>query len=207
MQSLGSYLLPVLVPDLHEEHPHLGLYVREGLPAALLDALEAGTLDLLFFPLPIGRAEIETVPLFREPLHFVASRDHPLADRAEILHADLRGETLLTLEQGQKLYEQLKALAEEYEARLSYDCEGTSLDTLRQMIAMGMGVSLLPALYVRSEVARENLVVARPLAEPSPSRTIGLAWRKGTAREAEFRQLGQFLRSTLCRRAPEVQVI
>jgi LysR family hydrogen peroxide-inducible transcriptional activator len=207
VQSLGSYLLPHLIPDLHDGFPDLRLYVREGLAEALIHRLEEGTIDFLFYPLPLVRADLVAVPLFREPLLVVLPREHRLAEAPEIRRADLRGETILTLEPGHRLYEQVRALAEAYEAELSHDFEGTSLDTLRQMVAMGLGISLLPALYVRSEVARENLVVARPMAGEQPAREIGMVWRQGSARDAEFRDLAQIVAGILAGRVPEVTVL
>ncbi len=207
VQSLGSYLLPHLIPDLHDGFPDLRLYVREGLADALLDRLEDGAIDFLFFPLPLARAELVTVPLFREPLLVVLPREHRLAAATEIRRTDLKGETILTLEPGHRLFEQVRALAEAYEAQVSHDFEGTSLDTLRQMVAMGLGISLLPALYVRSEVARENLVLARPMAGEQPSREIGMVWRQGSARDAEFRDLAQIVAGILAGRVPEVTVL
>ncbi len=204
VQSLGSYLLPHIVPELHASHPDLRLYLREGLPATLLDRLEDGGLDFLFYPLPVNRHDLVSFPIFREPLLVVVPRDHPLAERSEIRREDLRGETILTLEPGHRLYEQVRALAEDYKAEVSHDFEGTSLDTLRQMVAMGMGVSLLPALYVRSEVARETLVVARPIAGTAPSRVIGMIWRRGTARQDEFRELAHIVGDILGKAVPEV---
>lgn len=207
VQTLGPYLLPLLVPDLHASHPDLRLYVREGLAEVLIDRLEGGALDLLFFPLPIRQSDIETEVLFREPLLVVAPQEHRLAQKEKIARRDLKGETVLTLEPGHRLYEQVREICAEFEADLSHDFEGTSLDTLRQMVAMGMGLSLLPALYVRSEVARENLVVARPMSGPAPSRMIGIAWRRGTVRDLEFRELGSIVRGILKERAPEIMVI
>jgi LysR family hydrogen peroxide-inducible transcriptional activator len=207
VQSLGSYLFPLIAPELHDTYPDLRLYIREGLPDALVRQLEAGTLDFLFHPLPLDRHEIDTVPIFEEPLMVVMPRDHPLTSEATIDRRRLKGETLLTLEPGHRLYEQMRALAEEFQAELSHDYEGTSLDTLRQMVAMGMGLSLLPALYVRSEVARETLVTARPIAGTAPVRVIGMAWRRGTAHADEFRTLAQLTARVLRRDAPEVEVV
>ncbi|WP_212523829.1 LysR substrate-binding domain-containing protein [Actibacterium sp. MT2.3-13A] len=207
VQSLGSYFLPLIVPDLHETHPRLGLYMREGLPQMLLRGIEDGTLDLLFFPLPLNRGELASLPLFREPIHVVAPRDHRLAAGASVDPGQLRGETILSLEPGHKLYEQVRGLCDEYGAELSHDYEGTSLDTLRQMVAMGMGISLMPALYVKSEVAHQDIVVARPLKGAAPSRTIGMVWRRQTAREAEFRALAALICGILKNTAPEVAVV
>ena len=207
VQSLGSYLLPHLIPDLHDGFPDLRLYVREGLADALIQRLEDGAIDFLFYPLPLVRADLVTVPLFREPLFIVLPREHRLAEAPEIRPEDLKGETILTLEPGHRLHEQVRALAEAYAARLSHDFEGTSLDTLRQMVAMGLGITLLPALYVRSEVAREKLVVARPMLGEPPSREIGMVWRQGSARDAEFRDLSQIVAGILTGRVPEVTVL
>ncbi len=207
VQSLGSYLMPLLVPELRRRHPALRLYLREGLPRALLAQLSEGALDLLFFPLPVSAREAETARLFREPLLLVAPRDHPLAARSTVPPSALRGETIMTLEPGHQLYNQVRELCTAIGAELSHDFEGTSLDTLRQMVAMGMGLSLLPALYVRSEVARETLVTARPLESPAPARVIGMVWRRGTVRAAEYADLAATIRSVLRAGVPEVDVL
>ncbi|MCK0149894.1 hydrogen peroxide-inducible genes activator [Marivita sp. S6314] len=207
VQSVGSYFLPLVIPDLHAQYPKLGLYVREGLPDVLLSSIEDGSLDLLFFPLPVSRAELETQSLFREPIQVVMPVDHRLAPEPEIDPAMLKGETILSLEPGHKLYELVRKISEDYGVDLSHDYEGTSLDTLRQMVATGMGVSLMPALYVKSEVAHQDLVVARPFRGTAPSRTIGMIWRKGTSRQDEFRLLADIICATLSDRAPEITVL
>lgn len=207
VQSLGSYFLPLVVPDLHKHHPKLGLYVREGTADTLLDGLEQGALDLLFFPLPLARAELETLSLFREPIHVVVPEDHRLAAENTIDPSMLRGETILSLEPGHKLYEQVRTICQDYGAALSHDYEGTSLDTLRQMVATGIGISLMPALYVKSEVARHDIIVARKFRGTPPARTIGMIWRKGTVREADYRALARLICQTMKVVAPEVTVL
>lgn len=205
--TLGSYFLPLIVPDLHERYPRLGLYMREGLPRRMLRELQDGNLDLLFYPMPVGFSDLDGLSLFREPIHVALPVDHRLAPEAAISQHMLAGETILALEPEHKLYELVRAICEDAGAELSHDYEGTSLDTLRQMVAMGMGISLLPALYVKSEVAREKLVVARPFARRAPSRTIGMIWRRGTAREAEYRTLAVDICQILKKTAPEVTVL
>ena len=207
VQSLGSYFLPHIVPGLHSRFPKLGLYIREGLPEALLREIEEGGLDLLFFPLPVNRSDLSTLSVYREPILVVAPADHPLATADRVSPDMLRGETILALEPGHRLYEQVRHLAEDYGADLSHDFEGTSLDTLRQMVAMGMGISLMPALYVKSEVARQDIVVAKPFAGTPPSVTIGMVWRRKTARTEEFETLAGYICEILKHRAPEVTVL
>lgn len=207
VQTVGSYFLPLVIPDLHRQYPKLGLYVREGLPDVLLRSLEDGSLDLLFFPLPVTRAELDTLPLFREPIHVVMPADHRLAHETEIDPVMLRGETVLSLEPGHRLYELVRRISDDYGVELSHDYEGTSLDTLRQMVATGMGLSLMPALYVKSEVAHQDIVVVRPFRGTAPSRTIGMVWRKGTSREDEYRLLSALVCRSLTERAPEITVL
>jgi LysR family hydrogen peroxide-inducible transcriptional activator len=205
--SLGGYFLPLVLPRLHEAYPKLKFYVREGLAADLMGRLRDGALDLLFFPLPVDEAGLRLVPLFHEPLLVVMPSDHPLAARAVVPRDGLRGETVMTLESGHRLHDTVAELAAETGAALSLDYEGTSLDTLRQMVATGLGLSVLPALYVRSEVSREALVTARPLPDPQPGRDIAMVWRRTAAQGAAFETLAATIRDALREAAPEVRVI
>lgn len=204
--SLGGYFLPLIVPALHEKYPALKFYVREGTAVDLMARLRDGALDLLFFPLPIEAPDLIARPLFHEPLEIVMPSDHPLAAAPEVPREALRGETLMTLEPGHRLHDTVAALAEEVGADLSLDYGGTSLDTLRQMVATGLGLSALPALYVRSEVERERLVVARPLAAPQPGRDIGMVWRARAAQGAAFEEVGRLIRATLRETASALRV-
>lgn len=205
--SLGSYFLPLVIPALHDAFPKLKFYVREGLAADLMTRLRDGALDLLFFPLPVEEPGLNTAPLFHEPLLLVMSSEHPLAVAQTVDRVSLAGETLMTLEAGHRLHDTVETLAVETGAELSLDYEGTSLDTLRQMAATGLGLTVLPALYVRSEVARENIVTARPFADPEPGRDIGMVWRQTTAHSEAFADLARVIRQTLHAIAPEVRVI
>lgn len=207
LPSLGPYLLPHILPELHQSYPDLKLYVREGIPHNLLLALDEGNIDLLLFPLPVKGADLQTVRLFRESLLVAAPRDHSLASRKHASRSDLKGETILTLEPGHRLYDQVRDLCEQYGADLSLDYEGTSLDTLRQMVGMGMGLSFLPALYVRSEVMQDNQVIVREMHPRPPSRTIGMIWRRHSARQDEFFALAGLIRGILKGRVPEVTVM
>ncbi|GAB5468004.1 MAG: hydrogen peroxide-inducible genes activator [Rhodospirillales bacterium] len=207
LQSLGPYLLPHILPELHHSYAGLKLYVREELPQSLLRGLEEGNFDFLLFPLPVKGADLDCQPLFREPLWVVVPRDHRLTAKESVAPADLEGETVMTLERGHRLHGQVRDLCERYGAHLALDYEGTSLDTLRQMVDMGMGLSLLPALYVRSEVLRDTQVVARRLVDPSPARDIAMIWRRQAARQQEYRTLARLFRKVLTRRVPEVTVL
>lgn len=207
VHSLGSYLLPHIIPDLRISHPNLRLYTREALAEQLLDQLEFGRLDLLFFPLPHRRAQLSELPLFREPLYVVVPENHPMTQRDRVEPADLFGETVLSLEPGHRLYDQIKRICDEFGAHLSHDYEGTSLDTIRHMVAMGMGISLMPALYVQSEVEPQDHVRAMPLVELTPNRTIGMVWRRSTVRGGDFIMLGRSINQILARCAPDLIIL
>jgi LysR family hydrogen peroxide-inducible transcriptional activator len=207
LPTLGPYLLPHILAELHGQYPALRLYVREGRPRALLDDLEDGSFDALMVPLPVSGADLRSARLFREPLLIATARDHPLASKAQVERSDLKGEVVLALERGHQLHDQVRELCAQFGATLSLDFEGTSLDTLRHMVAMGTGLSFLPALYVRSELAGSGEVVARPLRTRPPARTVGMVWRRRSARGEEFLLLASLIRRILRTRVPEVSVM
>lgn len=197
VHSVGAYVLSVAMPDLRRCFPHMRLLVREDRPEALARQLSEGVHDILLLADPPGGAEFDTLPLLREPLRVVLPFDHPLAGAERIAPGALAGQTVLTMDRGPRLDAQIRRLCRRAGAVLASDYEGTTLDTLRQMVASGMGISLLPALYVRSEVLREQLVVARPLAAAAPERELTLAWRRNSPRQAAYAALAGVLRTCL----------
>ncbi|MCV2876987.1 hydrogen peroxide-inducible genes activator [Rhodobacteraceae bacterium XHP0102] len=202
--TLGPYLMPHIVGDLHRSHPDLRLYVREAAPHDLARQITEGSHDLILTQLPISGASLITERLFREPLVVAISADHPLAQREHIEPQDLSTETILSLSPNYALHSQISALCVETGATLSREYEGTSLDALRQMVAMGMGATFLPALYVRSEITgRAQDVVVRPFKGRRFSRSIGLVWRSTSGAGAAHRQLANVIRD-FARKLPEL---
>lgn len=197
--TIGPYLLPKIIPDLHKAYPDLKLYVREDIPRALPAALKEGRYDALIMPLPVSGSDVKTLAIFREPLFVAVAADHPLARKPEIVGADLKDQSVLALEAGHQLHEQVVAVCEEVGADLMLDYEGTSLDTLREMVGMGMGLSFLPGLYVRSSLGQDPGVTVLELKDRSLYRTIGLVWRKTSDRGPEFEALADHLRRTIKR--------
>ena len=179
--SLGPYLLPRLVGQLHKTFPDLRLYIRERVPRQLREELLDGTHDMILSQLPMQGADFHVRRLFSEPLLLVVAPDHPLAARSSAGVADIAGLQVLSLGPDFVLHDQIQVICAEYGAEIVRDYEGTSLDALRQMVAMGMGVTFLPQLYVSSEIdPREQAVVAIPLSRPGFSRSVGLVWRRGS---------------------------
>lgn len=197
VHTVGAYLLSVAMPELRREFPDLRLYVREDRADRLLGQLTDGMHDAVLITEDPGHGPFDAVELLREELLVVLPSGHRLAGSSQIDPADLAGETVLTMEPSHRLHDQISDLCRETGAVLARDYEGTTLDTVRQMVATGMGIALLPALYVRSEVLRERLVVARPLLHAAPRRAIRMVWREGDPQKARFDGLTRVIRSAV----------
>lgn len=195
--TIGPYLLPRIVPTLHKNYPGLKLYVREELPHALPSFLEDGKLDAIITLLPVPGADLVCYQLFREPLHLVVAADHPLAAQDSVRRRDLEGQDVLTLGPQHQLHDVVLALCSEFGARLRHDFEGTSLDTLREMVVMGMGITFLPGLYVRREIMTDPSVKVLELHGRSVYRSVAMVWRKATARQSSYERLGAFFRAAI----------
>jgi LysR family hydrogen peroxide-inducible transcriptional activator len=195
--TIGPYLLPLVLPSLHKSFPELKLYIREEVPEALPRALSEGTLDIVITLLPVQGSELVSHALFREPLYLVAAADDPLAGMRKVQRSDLDGRDVLALGRGHQLHEVVVALCEEFGARLRYDFEGTSLDTLREMVMMGLGVTFLPGLYVRREIMTDPHLKVIELHGRSIYHNIGIAWRKSSALQSSYEQLATFFRNAV----------
>lgn len=194
--TLGPYLLPHLLPKIRAAYPQLRLYMREALTAELLAQLRAGKLDACLVALPIDEHGLEHEPLFREPFMAALPAQHPLAKKKKLRQADLIGEQILLLEEGHCLRDQTLAVCG---ARRGSDDDypATSLETLRQMVAAGIGITLMPALATRTSAIGKRLLVFRPFADSTPNRLIALVWRRGYARVAVLHALAMLTRTAL----------
>jgi LysR family hydrogen peroxide-inducible transcriptional activator len=196
LRTLGPYLLPHILPEMRRRHPDLKLYLREEPGERLLAELASGDLDMVMVAdAPHGDTHLTVVPLFHEPLWAALPLGHPLGSRQTLTAGDMEKEQLILLELGDGLREPAMALAAEHP-----DFRATSLDSLRQMVAMGLGATLLPALYVFAEALKDDQIAMRPLAAPAPGRAIDLVWRRTTSRSDEFRLFASLIKENL----PEV---
>ena len=205
--TIGPYLLPHVIPGLHKAHKTLKLYVRESIPAHLPGDLLDGKYDLILTTTPVNKSGVVTLPLFREPLYIAVPSDWALAKSEKIEKNSLKGQSLLALEIGHQLHEQVETICQEFGARLMFDYEGTSLDTIRQMVGMGMGLSILPGLYVKSELRKDKSVVVRELKGRALYRTIGLAWRVNSIRSYEFEVLASHIITAIKKKFPHFTVL
>ncbi len=202
--TIGPYLLPLVLPSLHKAFPELRLYIREELPETLPRALEEGSLDLAITLLPVSGADLVSQSLFREPLLLVVGADHPLAPLKSVQRADLANQDVLALGRGHQLHDVVVGLCEEFGARLRYDFEGTSLDTLREMVVMGLGMTFLPGLYVRREIMTDPSLKVLELHGRALYRHVGMVWRKASALQASHEKLAQFFATAIEREIADV---
>lgn len=205
--TIGPYLLPRVIPRIHRSYPDLKLYVREEVPHTLPESLEQGTHDVVIMPVPVRAEGLNAISLFREPLYLVLPSDSDLADRDRVERKDLKGRAIIALETGHQLREQVDIICSDFGAELLTDYEGTSLDTVRQMVGMGMGLSFLPGLYVHTSLSKDASVRAIELKGRALYRTIGMMWRDTSAREAEFERLAQHICETVKRSFPKFQLL
>lgn len=205
--TIGPYLLPRVLPELHAAYPSLKLYVREELPSTLPNALEEGRHDVVISLLPAKGTELVSQPLFREPLYLAVGPEHPLVKKNIARRADLEGEDVLALGPGHQLHDVVLALCDELGANLRFDYEGTSLDTLYEMVAMGLGITFLPALYVRAVMSRETTIKTLEIEDRANYRTVGLIWRRSTTRQASYETFAKLIRSVVGREFDEISVL
>jgi LysR family hydrogen peroxide-inducible transcriptional activator len=204
--TLGPYLLSPIIADLHRIAPDLRLYVREGIPEQQSFELSRGELDVHLGPLPITGDDLEIEALFREPLHLVTAIDGELASGGVIKPERLAGQSVLSLDRRHHLHRQTAALAASYRMTLAPDYEGTSLDSLHQMAASGLGLTVLPALYLASDVGGRTGLAVLEVEGWSAHRSVALAWRRGSSMAETFRliaaQIQNRAREILGRREP-----
>lgn len=192
--TLAPYLLPHVVPGIRARFPQLKLELAEEKTADILRMLEDGELDAGLVALPVDDDSLEKEVLFEEPFIMAIPESHPLADKASIDLADLEGSELLLLEDGHCLRDQALEVCALANARERVDFHATSMETLRQMVAADVGVTLLPVMAVRPPIANTQGIVLRPFTEPAPRRTIALLWRRTSPLGDLLRRLSDSLR-------------
>lgn len=187
--TVGPFLLPRLMPALRAAFPQLQMLLREDTTERLIARLDAGQLDVALLALPCDCADAATLGVVRDPFVVALPAGHPLAAQEEIPLAALATEKLLLLEDGHCLRDQALAACGLVRRDGADAFAATSLHTLVQMVAGGLGITLLPRLALQAGVADGADVAVRRLAGPGAWRTLGLAWRPNAARAADFRAL------------------
>lgn len=195
--TIAPFLLPRLLPGLRKKYPLLRLLMREDLTGRLLGDLRSRTLDAAIVALPYVTPGVAVESVADDEFFLVCPEGHELAARNDLSPEHLKGEEVLLLDDGHCLRQHATSLCTLAPGRRQSELGATSLHTLVHMVAAGMGVSLLPKLAADGGAAAGARVAVRPFAHPAIGRSIGVAWREGSQREAEARLLAQHLRSIL----------
>jgi LysR family hydrogen peroxide-inducible transcriptional activator len=194
--TIAPYLLPPLLPLLRERYPALHLHIRETQTQALIDELVSGGLDLLLLALPAEHGDIETLPLFDDRFVLALPANSEMKGAVTASLDLIRGNRLLLLEEGHCLRDQALAFCELRRAGNIDTFGASSLSTLAQMVANGLGLTLLPEISIDVE-ARHGAIRLMRFAKPEPSRTVGLAWRATNPRRRDFEAFAELVLATV----------
>jgi LysR family transcriptional regulator, hydrogen peroxide-inducible genes activator len=191
--TLAPYVLPRLLPRLQAAYPQLRLDVRETQTKLLLGELSRGDLDCVMLALPVEDADVDTLKLFEDAFLLAVPAADKLRGRVSVDDVDRR--RLILLEEGHCLRDQALAFCAPPRRDAAASLGATSLATVMQMVANGYGVTLVPEVAAETEV-RDDRVKLLHFSAPEPGRTIGLAWRRTSPRNADFLALGQIVSQT-----------
>jgi LysR family hydrogen peroxide-inducible transcriptional activator len=189
--TLGPYLLPHVVPHIRKRFPQLELLLVEEKSDVLLQRLREGALDATLLALPLHDDQLHAEFLFEEPFLLAVPESHPLASHGPLALDDLSSQTLLLLEDGHCLRDQALDVCRTAGAGENGGFRATSLETLRQMVAANVGVTLLPSLAVKPPVAQSDAIRLLPFRDPQPSRRIAMVWRRSSAMSGFLMRLAE----------------
>jgi len=191
--TIAPFLLPTMLPRLRSQWPELKLYLREETSGAACEALHRGQLDCVLLALPFGCGEVDSTPLFDDPL-FVAYPHGEAPAAPSVDAADIDESRLLLLEDGHCLKDHALSACNRPELRANAAMMGTSLHTLVQMVDNGLGLTFVPGMAIEAGILSGTAVDALPLRSEYPYRSIALIWRRSSPREGEFKLLAETLR-------------
>ncbi|PIE82778.1 MAG: LysR family transcriptional regulator [Candidatus Contendobacter odensis] len=199
--TIGPYLLPHLIPRLHRRAPQMPLQIVENYTATLSEQLRAGELDVLILSLPFEESGMLTLPVYEEPFVVLTPVGHPLEQMTTIDAPTLAQQDLLLLGAGHCFRDQVLQFCPECR-RLSVTLdnmqrtlEGSSLETIRLMVATGTGITVLPYTSVSGYAYPTDLLSIRPFVEPAPTRVVALVWRKSFPRQGTIQLLAEAIRA------------
>jgi LysR family hydrogen peroxide-inducible transcriptional activator len=179
--TIGPYLLPNLIPKLSENAPNLRLIIEENFTANLFQSLKQGTLDAIIISYPFEEPGIETEPLYQEPFIVALPKNHDWQDRDAIPTEDLASQDLMLLGSGHCFRDQVVEACPNCmsgNSELTRTFEGSSLETIRHMVAAGTGITVLPRTSIVNSPQNEAMIDIKPFESPAPCRTVAIAWRK-----------------------------
>ena len=190
-------MFPHLIPQLHRVAPDMPLYIEENFTHILRDKLRTGELDAIIVALPFQEADVLTKPLYDEPFYVLMPADHPWTAKETIDAEMLNDKSLLLLGEGHCFRDQVLEACpttRKGEAPSHTTVESSSLETIRHMVASGLGVSILPLSAVESHHYSPGVLETRPLTPPVPFRTVAIAWRASFPRPKAIEILADSIR-------------
>lgn len=192
--TVAPYLLPKILTPIRKAFPKLHMHLTEGQTVVISRMLREGDLDAVILALPLLEENVVAHTLYREPFYFTVSRRHPLAGKKFVRLSDLDNEQVLLLEEGHCLRDQALEVCNSHNAVENTNFRATSLETLRQMVAANIGITLMPELAITGKSAQVRYI---PFEGKAPYRDIGLCWRKSSTREELLVQLAATLSDLL----------
>jgi len=184
--TIGPYLLPKLIPILRKTAPAMQLLIQENFTHRLAEALKSGEVDVILVALPFEAPGVLTRAVYDEPFLVAVPKGHPWQNRKRVTSDELASESLLLLGEGHCFRDQVLEICHAVRARerspLAKTVEGGSLETIRQMVAGGVGITVLPATSTSTSGGASELIRILPFARPAPTRRVGLAWRRSFPR-------------------------
>jgi LysR family hydrogen peroxide-inducible transcriptional activator len=193
--TLAPYLLPHVIPTIRRRYPNLRLQLAEEKTEDILKMLQQGELDAALLALPIIDDGLDMEILFEEPFVLAVPGEHPLREKDQITLKDLNGNELLLLDEGHCLREHALEVCALAGAHERVDFHATSMETLRQMVAANVGITLMPMLSVKPPIAQTSNLITKQFASPAPSRTIAMVWRNSSALSDFLRELADCFRT------------
>jgi LysR family hydrogen peroxide-inducible transcriptional activator len=201
--TIAPFLLPAMLPRLRREWPSLKLYLREETSQAACEALHRGQLDCVLLALPYACGDIESAPLFDDPL-FVAFPRGEAPSGKQVNVADIDESRMLLLEDGHCLKDHALSACNRPDLRAHAAMMGTSLHTLVQMVDNGLGLTFIPSMAIEAGILDGTQVDAKPLGSDHGFRRIALIWRRSSPRETEFQLLAGTLRRIMLELHPKL---
>jgi LysR family hydrogen peroxide-inducible transcriptional activator len=199
--TVAPYLLPQLIPALHKQAPKMPLVIEENYTARLQERLLQGELDVIIISLPFAEPGLEVRALYDEPFMVVLPAGHPWRERSAIAVKELAEEPVLMLGTGHCFREQVLSVCPDCQRSVASDdplaraMEGGSLETIRHMVASGLGVTVLPCTAAGADRYAQRLLILKRFKSPVPKRRVALAWRKGFYRPQAVAALAKAIRT------------
>ena len=198
--TIGPYLLPKLIPILRRTAPAMQLLIQENFTHRLAEELRSGEVDVILVALPFEAPGVMTRPVYDEPFMVAVPKGHPWENRKRVTSEELTNESLLLLGEGHCFRDQVLDICHTVRSRerspLARTVEGGSLETIRQMVAGGVGVTVLPATSTATSGGSSDLIHILPFARPAPTRRVGLAWRRSFPRPEAIEALRKAILAT-----------